>query len=178
MKLPSNKIESAVSKTESHYNLQGVKLDVAGKRLLATDGYIAAVVPCEVSPEDHDCILPLDSIKMLRAMSKRCKTDVTVNTNGKIIAEACGERMEATPLPGDFPNIDRVMPEFSGEPTITLNASLLVRLAEALVADPKRDDLCVSLWIRDAHSSILVKPFHAALGEVGVLMPVAPGKKR
>ena len=98
-------------------------------------------------------------------------------TNGKIVAVACGEQVEATPLAGTFPNIDAVLPKgkgYEGNPTITLNVSLLLKLAEALHFDYAKRDPIVSLWIKDDRSTILVKAGEP--GAVGVIMPVRPEK--
>jgi len=59
MKLPEAKIELAASDEASRYTLQAVKLDVEHKRIMATDGHILAIVPCEVSPDDHSALLSL-----------------------------------------------------------------------------------------------------------------------
>lgn len=171
MKLPDARIELAASTEASRYTLQAVKLDVEHKRIMATDGHILAIVPCEVSAEDHASLIPLDAMKQLRAMQKRSKSvPVEIRTNGKIEAVGRGEAASFEPTTGQFPNVDMVIPQ-SGPATITLNVELLYRLAKAMISPD--DELIVSLTIKDAQSGVLVKTSKNP-DAVGVIMPCRP----
>lgn len=172
MQLPNSRIELAASTESSRYTLQAVKLDVEKKRMMATDGHILAIVPCEVSADDHSALISTDSIKRIRAMQKRAKlVPVQVRTNGKVTAVAPGETAEYDLSTGTFPNVDAVIPATDGPCTICINAELLLRLATALTPDmDKHNPPIVKLWIKDAHSSILVKTSKNP-DAVGVMMP-------
>jgi len=175
MRLPEAKIELAASTEESRYTLKAVKLDVAGKRIMATDGHILAIVPCEVGDKDKDALLSLDSIKQIRAMQKRAKSvPVEVTTNGKATAVGAGETAEYELINGTFPNVDAVIPKggkYEGPCTVSLNAELLLRLAKALQPEvDKRNPPVVQLWIKDGNSGVLVKCDDNPEA-IGVIMP-------
>lgn len=172
MKLPDARIELAADDKESQYTMQAVKLDVPGKRLLATNGHILAAIPCEVGAEDHSALLSLESIKQMRSMQKRAKSvPIAIHTNGKATVIAPSESAEFELVVGQFPNVDMVIPNYEGPATITFNVDLLVRLAKAMI--PHGDKLIVSLTVKDASSSILVTSGNAP-NAVGVLMPCRP----
>lgn len=176
MKMPSNKIENVADKKASRYTLNAVKLDVQGKRIMATNGHILAIVPCEVETEDHSTLIPLETVAAVRALQRRAKSvPVKVTTNGKIVAEGNGERLEHEPFVGAFPNVDIVVPKFEGPATISLSVDLLYRLAEALHAEGigANNPGHISLWIKDPQSAVLVKAVGSKdVGAVGVIMPV------
>ena len=173
MKLPEAKIELAADPD----TLNAVKLDVEHKRIMATNGYILAVLPCEVSPEDHSALISLESIKQMRAMQKRAKSvPIEIRTNGKAVVTGPGESAEFELTTGQFPNVDMVIPKgeaYDGPCTIAFNVDLLMRLAKALQSDCCKDrPPLVKLWIKDKQSSILVKACSNSDQEnIGVLMP-------
>lgn len=173
MKLPNTEIELAAGTEQSRYTLQAVKLDVANKRMLATDGHILAIVPVEVSETDHDGLLTVDSIKQARKLHKSAKGISEMSVNGKFTVKTGAQSAEFDLTTGQFPNVDAVVRKCEGPPTITFNVDLLLRLAKA-VAEKKYDGTrVVSLWIKGANDSIIVK---GEIGNeaVGVLMPCRP----
>lgn len=169
MKLPESQIELAAATDNSRYTLQAVKLDVPNRRIMATDGHILAIVPCEVAEDDHSVLISTESMKNMRAIQKRAKhVPVNIRTNGKVTVTAPSENAEYEVTTGTFPNVDMVVREFTGAATITLNVDLLMRLAKAMV--PKGNNLIVSLYVKDAQSSVMVKAGNAP-DAVGVTMP-------
>jgi DNA polymerase III sliding clamp (beta) subunit (PCNA family) len=178
MKLPEAKVELAAATESSRYTIQAVKLDVEKKRIMATDGYILAIVPCEVSDKDQSALISTDTIKQIRAMQKRAKSiPVEVTTNGKAVAVGAGETAEYELANGQFPNVDMVIPKgegYEGGCTVCLNADLLLRLAKALQPEvDKWTPPVVQLWIKDQSSSVLVKCSKNPEA-VGVIMPCRP----
>jgi DNA polymerase III sliding clamp (beta) subunit (PCNA family) len=170
MKLPDARIELAASTDPSRYTLQSVKVDVEKKRIMATDGYILAVLPVEVSDKDHSGLITTSSIKQLRAMEKRKKPlGIEITLNGKVTATGGGETAEFPLGEGQFPNAEAVIPNYEGPATISFDAELLYRLAKAMI-EPGRP-LCVSLTVKDPMSSVLVKA-KGVPEAVGVLMPI------
>ena len=173
MRLPESKIESAVSQEKSRYILQAVKFDVEGKRFLATDGHILAVVPTEVEPEDHSCLIHLDTIKNIRAMQKRAKSvPVNIVTNEKITATGVGETAEYEPVVGRFPNCDMIIPKEERALTFSFDADLFMRLVDALKAKEAgrfAGKRIVKLYVKDNQSAVVVK----VSGEesFGLIMP-------
>ena len=61
--------------------LENVWLDIEKKRLLATDGKIMAIVPCEPEEGDISGYISPESIKTYRQASK--KSYVTLNAKGQ-----------------------------------------------------------------------------------------------
>lgn len=161
MKLPPSKVESACSIEESRYTLQAVKLDVEKKRMLATDGHILAVVPVEVSPEDHTGLISLDTMKALRDMQRSAKSvSVEVKVNSHITAEWQGQKIEHYPVTGQFPNCDAVIPKVEPQSTINLDIDLLMRLADAIKprdTGKYKKARILRLHIIDKQSLVLVK---------------------
>jgi len=172
MRLPASKIELAVSQEESRYTINAVQFDAEKKRFLATDGHIGAIIPASsVEPEDHSGLIATDTIKKLRAMQKPLKGGwLPVRMNGKVTAEAFGEKIEHKYVDGQFPNLDAVMPKFQGAPTVSLDAALLLRLAQALHESATPKTARVSIWIKDANSCVGVK-IEDSPQAYGVIMP-------
>lgn len=177
MKLPEAKIELGADDTVSRYTLNAVQLDVPNKRIMATNGHILAIVPCEVSDTDHSALLSLESIKQMRAMQKRAKSiPIQITTNGKVTATFGGESQEHELATGTFPRVDMVIPKgekYEGPATITLNVALLLRLAKAIGAQKDTDNIVVSLTVRDSQSAVLVKTSNNP-DAIGVIMPYRP----
>ena len=186
MKIPAAKIELAASKESSRYTLQAVKLDLQLKQFMATDGHVLAVVPAEVSPEDHAGLISLETMKALRGLQKqadqtarslgRTNAEFPVQMNGKVSAEWMGVKIEHAYAEGQFPNCEAIKPKMEGSPTITLDVAMLTRLAQALSAEATAKKAVVSLWIKDAHSGIGVK-VESDKGAWGVIMPCMPPKR-
>lgn len=180
MKFPTNKIEAAVSPEQSRYTINAVKLDVANKKLVATDGHILAAVPVEVDAEDHSALIGIDAIKSIRDIAKRDKVVPAVNVNGKIEVVGLGTRAEHATVEGSFPDYERVIPHIEGKPTISFDVNLLVRLVDALRSEPGKKNGCkrVSLWIQDESHAIVVKAMRPSDSSthyeesVGVMLPV------
>lgn len=176
MKLPNAKIEMAASPEESRYALHAVQLDTVGKRLMASDGHILAVIPADVSPEDNSGLIPVQAFTDMRKMVKAAKKDVYITCNGNVKATTGNSTMEWAYVEGKFPNADAILADlkFEGPATFTLNLDLLVRLAAALGAKNERTkNTVISLWIKDAQSSMQVKTSENP-DAVGVIMPCHP----
>lgn len=174
MKLPEAKIELCADDTPSRFTLTAVQLDVPNKRIMATNGHILAIVPCEVSDTDHSALLSLESIKQMRAMQKRAKSiPIQITTNSKVTATFGGESQEHELAAGTFPRVEAVLPRgeaYEGPATITLNVALLLRLAKAIGAQKATDNVTVSLWVKDNQSAVLVKTSENKEA-IGVIMP-------
>jgi DNA polymerase III sliding clamp (beta) subunit (PCNA family) len=174
MKMPDAKIELAADSTPSRYTLNAIKLDVQGKRLMGTNGHILAIVPCEVTADDHSVLMSLESVKQIRAMQKRAKSiPVEIRTNSKVHVSGPGESAEFEVTTGQFPNVDMSIPKgeaYEGAATITLNVDLLMRLAKAIGSENHQGQHIVSLYIKDQQSSVLVKTSQDA-DAIGVIMP-------
>lgn len=174
MKIPESKIELATSQESSRYTLQAVKYDVEKRVFAATDGHILAVIPATTggNPDDHSVLIGLDAMKQLRAIAKQSRNiPPDIHTNGKIEVTSLGMKTELPVTEGQFPNYEAVKPKFEGKPTIAFDASLLLRLAQALSEKNTPKQARVQLWITDNKSVIGVKVSDNPDGW-GALMPV------
>lgn len=130
----TTQIEKSAAKKDIRENLNYVYLDRDNDRLLATDGHILAVVPAQCADDDVSGYVSVDAIKAARKANKH---DATIKANGSL-AVVNGPTFDR-PDPGlPFPDIDRVIPEVTGDPDIALNAKLLLQLAEAISDTPNR----------------------------------------
>lgn len=167
MKLPSPKIEAAVAdKKEVRVYLRTPHVDKERSRLVATSGYILAVLPVELDPDDTAGPLPLDAIK--RARSAKVK-DVTVN--GAVIVGGVTFPREDV---GRFPDVDKVIPaKPDREPDLVLDAGLLAKLAKALNSPGDRLSGVVRIWLAaDRSSPLYVEPYNGPEGAYGAIMPM------
>jgi hypothetical protein len=180
MKTPSTKIEAAVSKEQSRYTLNAVKLDVEHGRILATDGHILASVPAEFEPGDMSGLVPVDAIKAARATTRAQKVapaDIRIEAE-RVKVTGLNTMTEFERPAGNFPNVDAVFPKrgehkYFGQPTITLDVDLLVRLADALGAKADKNHAAtISLWVKDRSSAVAVRADNGPAGAIGMIMPI------
>lgn len=183
MRLPEAKIEMATSQEYSRYTMQAVKLDVEKKVMVATDGHILACIPASVEPQDHTALIGLDTMKQLRAIDKQNKKQnksahTAITTNGKVTVESLNSKSEFPVVEGNFPNWEAVKPDMTGPATISLNAALLLRLAQAISDNSNSKTAVVKLWIKDANSAIGVQVSDSSAW--GAIMPcrLDPPNKR
>lgn len=130
------KIEAITTSDKQRIALREAFLDISpdGAKLIATNGKAMAVIPVEVSPDDHAGYVSKDVLKAARKAAGRL-TDVQVALNGAaqlpngITMPRDGEAKDS-----QFPNWRKVWPNFEGKPTVTLaiDAHMLAKLAEAM----------------------------------------------
>lgn len=174
MQLPNSKIELATSQESSRYTLAAVKYDVEAKKFVATDGHILACIPASTggNPDDHSALIGLDAMKQLRAIAKQDKNvPPDIHTNGNISVQHLGMKTELPVVEGQFPNYEAVKPKFEGKATISFDAALLMRLAQALDGEASNKKAIVQLWINGESNAIGVKVSNCPEAW-GALMPV------
>ena len=146
MKLPKEKIErvTALSSEERRYVLTSVMLDVEKKRLLATNGYIAVVIPCEPDEGDVSGLIPATAFKLARRFGIDCikATGETILLS-KVHAEEYCITIEIKRPIGAFPNIDATIPQASGLPTFAVSLDRLSDVISAIVVGP---GAAVGIW--------------------------------
>jgi len=127
---PKYKPELCASKDYTRPHLAHVELDIAHKRMVATDGHALVVVP--VTVEEHDASGPIskDALVAARKAVKNTNGDAWIKANGALaVYGATLDRPEAR----TFPPVDQVIPK-DRKATISLNAKLLKDIADALGA--------------------------------------------
>lgn len=169
-------IDGIVSGDASRPQLANVEFDVTGKRLLATDGHGAAIVPCEPDAKDQAGAIPRQAIEVARKKSG----EIAVT---KDLAEVKSGPLFRRPPPATFPPIDQIMMRGTkrgglGTLTIGLNPQLLLKIARAIgSADNVTLTVDLPAIETDFVDTILVLPWDVDAPDVergprGVIMPI------
>lgn len=161
MKLPSKaKLEKVCGKNDTRYYLNAPYLDVAKKRVVASNGKALVVHPVELDEGDTSGAVPLDAIKAARSKTG----DGTVALAGD--ARAAGI---AFPRPdhSHYPDVDKVIPtKLDTPPTVRLDVRLLLDLAEAI-----GEGSILSLWVGKDGDAVRVEAARGGSGAFGVILP-------
>lgn len=157
------KLEGVVAKSSRYPGATHVRLDVEGKRLLATNGHALAIVPCE--PEEGD-VSGAVTVEALKAARKAGMVETRLACNGALEVPGGASFPRPSPEDAEFPKVDHVVHQ--GEPVfrVAINAESLAKLAQALGA--------VDGYVRLEFFGSRV-PFRVTTGkegELGVIMPV------
>lgn len=145
MKLPKGKIERVCSAEKSRYVFNSVMLDVEKRRLLATDGCIAVVIPCEPDEGDTSGLIPAIAFKSARRFGID-KIDLSAAdkiTMAKDHKDGYRISIELARPTGAFPSFDAVIPQASGPPAVALSLQLLSTLITAIALGPST---LVGIW--------------------------------
>jgi len=179
--------------------LQGVHYNRGEKRLEATDGLVLAVCPVWLEEDEiaKTGIVPADVLKEAYSLGRAKSRTPTLEeddgqfTPGRVAAYPYSEDAEKETAKGEprpaidciFPNVDQIIPQYKEnfEHIVTLDAKLLLKLAEAICEDEGNratpDRLCVRLY-KDktgVYSLVIVKPgFGSSVenGNFGLIMPI------
>ena len=185
MILPFAQITGAMAgSNELRSWMQGLLLDVDGKRVIATNGKIIASIPCEVSAVDVSGLIPEEAIILAIQLFERndempcidCFETECVMLGGTVRIS----RNHATHA------IDRVLPQaktiadadntLPGRPFLCFDAQFLLSLVQAM----QSDGTMVRLYLpTDANSAMRVEPEprrgRPQSGSYGHIMPCRPG---
>lgn len=172
------KIDGCCAQEVTRYALTAVKLDVEGKRLVATDGKMLAIIPCEPGDGDVSGLIPADAFKSVRRSPKALPGRILANGVAKVTGKAGEETFPRTE--GTFPDFTQVLrpKDFGGElARVMLDADALATIAHAI-----GEDGCVMLVLpTNPASAMRVFPLaQRGRGEAsftadarGVLMPIS-----
>ena len=161
------KIENVVSNDVTREHINSIHHDKVNKRLMATDGFIGVIVQVSENENDDVGSIPVEALKVAR----KAKAGTISINDGRINVGAVSFVAHDA---GQFPDLAYVLPKFKpggdGVHTITLDASLLKKLAEALSSDAE-EKYYVRISFRDADAAMIVEPYRGS-ETVGVIMPV------
>ncbi len=161
----TSKIEKAAARDSSRYAINCVYLDTAKGRLVATDGSILAIVPCEIADDDADGLIPLEAIDRARKLA--IGGIVRAKCNGKA-EQSDGSSFQRPDH--RFPDYSGIIPKEAGSVRVSLNADSLLRLAQALGGKT------VTLEIGEPGTPIRVRPCLDGIeGAFGLIMPISGG---
>lgn len=175
MKFPTEcKIESATSTDKHRWTMNDPFLDCTPEQpiMVATDGYIMAVVPVEATKEEQG-FLTATALKAARKLARKSDTaELTCNgsftlTDGSTLPRPT-EHSEGKGPFIQYQNVlnSVVRPDRPSIVRIGLNAALLMRLAEALGTEE------LVLDIETSNTCVLVTPLNATDTRKGLIMPM------
>ena len=173
MLIPNGKVEGVVSDEVTRFSLTEIRYDVEGKRVIASDGKMAVVVPVEPEEGDATGMVNPDVFRRARKIAgKRGTPRVTLNGNATFTNGETCPRSSLEPETR-FPDIDAVTQsaiEAGEKPSaVCLDAELLITLAKAV---GNGDDCRIELWF-NGDDAMLVKPYvNRGVNSYGVLMPI------
>lgn len=110
-----------------------IYLDVARKRVVATNGRSLAVIPVEVDDHDVSGEISKAAIVAARKLARRADESV-IQANGSFVL-ADGSSLPRAEHPRHAPDADSVTPKGAASFTICLDAHLLKSLSDALGAE-------------------------------------------
>lgn len=167
MKVPMHRVEAAVSTDPDRFTIRNVNL--AGDKLVATDGRILAVVPVEREDGDVDGMISTSAMASARQADKKSvrlsKKFATTRRKGHIVLHPREQE-------GTFPDWTLVPPKDDDKPVmaIALDAHLLVKLASAIVVNPKNTaHVKIEIWDKDRPMRVTAMD---GTGAFGIIMPV------
>lgn len=173
MQMPNLKIEGVVaSKNDVRLNLQEPYLDVENRRMVATNGHAAVVVPVEIEDGDTSGHISVESIIAARKVAperKRQHKTIRVAANGTLVLNN-GASFPRSIL-GTYPNIDMVIPQRTYD-TISIDAERLLELAQAICLQGETPMVTIHLS-EDRNSGMRVERLKgdSDKGAFGVIMP-------
>ena len=164
------KIELAVSKEPHKESLHHPWFD--GKRVIATDGRILAVVPVEAedSPKDRPGYVPCGVLKEARMATRNGSHCRIIGLNGSIVFAT---RQGVCRIPRikklKFPDWEKIIPNMKGRKKhiVTLNPKLLWQLAQAVGGD---EVLTLEFDKGDPHAVVKVTTGNSKAW--GIIMPI------
>jgi hypothetical protein len=171
-------IEKACSTDEMRPTLLAPYLDLSleGKspRLVATDGHIMAALHVEPSEDDTTGWVSIDALKAMRKIKGAAASEAAVICNGSCQVHPNGASFPRPEAGGRiFPDFEAIINDTRGlerKATISLNADLLKRLADAMGA---RDSV-LTLEIAGPADAVLVTGAGCHADDIGLIMPVRP----
>ena len=169
---PNTKIEKAAAVKGARYYLYDPYYDAETKQVIATDGYILAILPATNTDSQLSGPIPITAIKQARKLDK---TALQIDLSSTEHAETM-DSMKAPRPDVQFPDFKRIIKEPQEDDfTLGIDAALLFKLSEALNNSKKSSvKLRFSRDSRgepDFNSSIRVE-VNADDDRFGVIMPM------
>ena len=175
MKVPNITIEKAAAKKDLRSYLNHPYLDVEKKRLIATNGHIAAIVLVEVSAEDVSGSVSAEALKAARQAAR--SVAVVTGEPAEIICTKTALKVTNGPsfprpeLEGKYPDVDKVVPEkIDRYIKVGLNAQLLIDLALAIGEGKYKPNVCLHIDPKNSQTAAVYVSNNS--DRYGVIMPM------
>lgn len=174
------KIEGCASDDTTRTALANVYYEPERKRLMATDGHCAVILPVFPDEGDHAGPISADALKAARKAAGKSATLATVLANGAQVVP--GGPTFPRPPAVTFPPMDAVIPAHrprgKGTVTFAVNVDLLAQVAAAMgtthvTLTITRPDKKTGIML----DPIVVLPNYKGVGPegpLGLVMPMAP----
>lgn len=165
----------AVSTEDSRYALTGVFCQVSSKSVIfvGTDGRRMArfCLPVEVATENGlECIVPSKAItEIIKALSKEQQSCTLHFMSDKIALQANDTLIVTKLLTGDYPDVDRIIPEQSNH-VVQLHREELIMLLRQIVLFTTEE--CQSARFTFTSGDLCLNSTASNVGEGKVNMPV------
>jgi DNA polymerase III sliding clamp (beta) subunit (PCNA family) len=165
----SHDLTGIIAKKDIRAYLNAAHLDVAGSRLVATDGHKLVCVPVTIEEGDTSGPVTAEAIKAaIKAAGRHC--DAAIACNGSLAVQNGPSFPRPDPDDiGKFPGFERIIPK-EGTAQIGINAEYLAAIQKA--AGTKGIGLQFTLHADgsiDATSAVRV---HCGAGVIAVVMPM------
>lgn len=161
-------LQLAASNDSTRFNITGVKFEK--NVAVATDGHILAVIQKDGSTTAEDCIIAFDKAKQKSKQMFEVYTEV-----GNAVVGELHPTNTAVALPPEteFPNWRAIIPARAPKHIIKLDAAILLRLAQALGANPKQAHVTIE-FDESEDSPMIVQSIgrDASVNAVGIIMPI------
>lgn len=158
--------EKGVSRDAGRAHLTHVHLDTKAKKLVATDGHMMVVIPCEVEKGDSDGPVSVVAIEFARRGKRAVKIACSEDW---LTCE--GARFDRPILEAQFPPWQEVMPDYKAgqKNTITFGFDATL-LRETAVATGVSRDAKVKVTLPTTKAGAMLDPF--------VITPEADGDEK
>lgn len=186
MNVPETMIEKACGTKDIRPQMQQPHLDVSTRRLIASNGYIAAILA--VSLADNDCSgpVPIEAIKRARKSSGKFHVDaITLNGSAKLLDGTSIPRPEYI---GQSDALTAALDKkigpartdaFDRPADLVIDAEYLLQLADALNNSGAKFKRGVQIWLPrdsegkpDYRAPMYVRPTNGPDGAEGLIMPI------
>jgi len=177
------KLDRAVARAEDpRSNTRGFLIDTEVGLAVVTDGRILATVPCEIEDDDMpvgEVVIPAEALKAARKAKVRGAEELGIEIGaGRVFVSDENGQQSFRALGGEYPNYKNVLPEKGDGFSITLNADMLHRLADALGAEGSGVTLTFQkdkTGQLDSRRPVHVTPLgdHGDAKPVGVIVPLS-----
>ena len=173
MNVPTGLIEKAAGIHDIRKHLNDPYLDTEKKRLIATNGHIAAIIPVEVSEADTSGPISAEALKAARKAAKGSPLGgiaPTIACTEKTLEVGQGPTYPRPDLQNKYPDIDKVIPKTKGYIKVGLDAKLLYDLALAIGEGKYKTHVCLHIDPKNSKKGTIYVSNNS--DRYGVIMPV------
>lgn len=181
MKLPNQRIEKAVGSDPFTFINDGLGYGPEKGRLFATDGHIIVLVPSVAEPKEVSGYIPVAAVKKMRAQGSKHPGTLKAYKSCLLRSEDGSTITTIRRSTRKLPDVDCVTKDagYTGVPDFTLDANLLILLAETMRVG--KMPAALNFYIDHTHKpeegKALLVSTDESDGPVALIMPMRSQKK-